>query len=218
MPQPRHPVECVPARPRSWLEPGNCGRSCPACSCIGPWVKLELRDRFCWHSSNRSCRVIGQLCCNLPCRSPAREFDKPPCNRGARRGRPGASSPALSSPWRTVCSATGAHYCTASDATFDQLADPTRRPREPHEAIDPDLLDWNPSSPVQLDRAALLTDLRRPRKGAAPGPSGFTAPDKRWLTSLRFLRRRGSPLLFELPWDLGEWLRSASPPAVPVGW
>ena len=70
---------------------------------------------------------------------------------------------------------TAAPLAPTTDATFDQLADPTRRPREPHEAIDPELLTWNPSSPVQLDRAALLTNLRRARKGAAPAPSEFTA-------------------------------------------
>ena len=47
-------------------EPGNCGCSCPACSCTGPRVELELRNRFCWHGSNRSCRVIGQHCCKMP--------------------------------------------------------------------------------------------------------------------------------------------------------
>ena len=41
--------------------------------------------------------------------------------------------------------------------------------------MNPQLLNWMPDSPVQLDRAALLTNLRRARKGAAPGPSGFTA-------------------------------------------
>ncbi|OLP99529.1 hypothetical protein AK812_SmicGene17906 [Symbiodinium microadriaticum] len=70
---------------------------------------------------------------------------------------------------------TAAPLAPATDAAFDQLADPIRRPREPHEAIDPELLTWNPSSPVELNRAALLTNLRRARKGAAPGPSGFTA-------------------------------------------
>ncbi|CAE7234911.1 unnamed protein product, partial [Symbiodinium sp. CCMP2456] len=71
---------------------------------------------------------------------------------------------------------TAAPLAPATDATFDQLADPTRRPREPHETIEPELLNWNPSSLVQLDRAALLTNLRRARyKGVAPGLSGFTA-------------------------------------------
>ena len=63
----------------------------------------------------------------------------------------------------------------ATDATFEHLSDPHRRPPEPYGPLDPELLAWEPASPVALDRAALLTNLRRARKGAAPGPSGFTA-------------------------------------------
>ena len=60
-------------------------------------------------------------------------------------------------------------------ATFEQLSDPSRRPPEPCGPLAPDLLDWEPPSPVALDSKALLSNLRRARKGAAPGPSGFTA-------------------------------------------
>ena len=63
----------------------------------------------------------------------------------------------------------------STDATFEQLSDPSRRPPEPYGPLAPDLLDWEPPSPVALDSRALLSNLRRARKGAAPGPSGFTA-------------------------------------------
>ena len=101
-----------------------------------------------------------------------RATEAPDEDARARRARHLAHLGELSAARQAV---TAAPLAPATDATFDQLADPTRRPREPHEAIDPELLTWNPSSPVQLDRAALLTNLRRARKGAAPGPSGFTA-------------------------------------------
>ena len=43
------------------------------------------------------------------------------------------------------------------------------------EPLDPDLLAWCPDSPVELSCPALLTNLRRSKRGAAPGPSGYTA-------------------------------------------
>ena len=36
-------------------------------------------------------------------------------------------------------------------------------------------LDAAPAVPLALDRTALLANLRRARRGAAPGPSGYTA-------------------------------------------
>ena len=60
-------------------------------------------------------------------------------------------------------------------ATLQHLRDPARRPVEPYEPLDPDLLAWCPDSPVELSCPALLTNLRRSRRGAAPGPSGYTA-------------------------------------------
>ncbi|CAE7191617.1 unnamed protein product, partial [Symbiodinium sp. CCMP2456] len=63
----------------------------------------------------------------------------------------------------------------STDATFEQLSDPSRRPPEPYGPLAPDLLAGQPPSPVALDSRALLTNLRRARRGAAPGPSGLTA-------------------------------------------
>ena len=60
-------------------------------------------------------------------------------------------------------------------ATLQHLRDPARRPVEPYEPLDPDLLAWCPDSPVELSCPALLTNLRRSRRGDAPGPSGHTA-------------------------------------------
>ena len=61
------------------------------------------------------------------------------------------------------------------DSALQHLRDPARRPAEPYEALDPQLLQWLPDSPVDLPRPALLANLRRSRRGTAPGPSGYTA-------------------------------------------
>ena len=53
-----------------------------------------------------------------------------------------------------------------------QLFDPSRRPTRP---LAPDLLAWEPPSPVAFDSRALLTNLCRARKGAVPRCSAFTA-------------------------------------------
>ena len=63
-------------------------------------------------------------------------------------------------------------------ATLQQLRDPDRRPSQPYAPLDPDLLSW---PPVALPAPALLTNLRRSRRGAAPGPSGLTADIARLL-------------------------------------
>ena len=55
------------------------------------------------------------------------------------------------------------------DDTYQQLTDPSRRPRVPYGALPPELLAWSPDAPVALNRSALLTNLRRARKGLPPG-------------------------------------------------
>eukprot|EP00439_Symbiodinium_sp_Y106_P016235 s10655_g2.t1 len=55
------------------------------------------------------------------------------------------------------------------DTTLQHLRDPARRPVEPYEPLDPDIF------PVELSCPALLTNPRRSRRGAAPGPRGYTA-------------------------------------------
>ena len=62
-----------------------------------------------------------------------------------------------------------------NDATLAELRDPARRPTEPYAPLEPSVLDWSPPSPVALAPHLLLANLRRSRRGAAPGPSGHTA-------------------------------------------
>ena len=62
-----------------------------------------------------------------------------------------------------------------TEATLQQLTDPSRRPAEPYRPLPQDILDAAPAVPLALDRTALLANLRRARRGAAPGPSGYTA-------------------------------------------
>ena len=56
-----------------------------------------------------------------------------------------------------------------------ELPDPTRRPPQAYGPLPSALLDFELDAPVALDRAALLTNLRRARKGSAPGPRECTA-------------------------------------------
>ena len=60
-------------------------------------------------------------------------------------------------------------------STLDELTDPNRRPQAPYQALDPALLQYEPPEPVDMPADLLLTNLRRARKAAAPGPSGLTA-------------------------------------------
>ena len=68
-------------------------------------------------------------------------------------------------------------------STLTELQDPSRRPATPesYQAVDQDLRDFNPVTALQLPAATLVRNLRRTRKGAAPGPSGLTAETLRLL-------------------------------------
>ncbi|CAE7722283.1 unnamed protein product [Symbiodinium sp. CCMP2456] len=62
-----------------------------------------------------------------------------------------------------------------TEATLRELTDPARRPAEPYRPLPQDLLEAAPNAPIALDRPALLANLRRARRAAAPGPSGYTS-------------------------------------------
>ena len=53
--------------------------------------------------------------------------------------------------------------------------DPDRRPPQPYQDFPQHLREFHPPAPPNIPPTQLLTNLRRARKGAAPGPSGFTA-------------------------------------------
>ena len=60
-------------------------------------------------------------------------------------------------------------------ATLQELRDPARRPPQPYQDFPQHLREFHPPAPPNIPPTQLLTNLRRARKGAAPGPSGFTA-------------------------------------------
>ena len=64
--------------------------------------------------------------------------------------------------------------------TLQALRDPARRPPEPQVPIDPRLLSSR-APPVELSPDRLIANVRRARKGAAPGPSGCTGEHLRVL-------------------------------------
>ena len=63
----------------------------------------------------------------------------------------------------------------STDATLRELRDPARRPPHPYQEFPQHLTEFHPPAPPNLPPTQLLTNLRKARKGAAPGPSGFTA-------------------------------------------
>ena len=62
-----------------------------------------------------------------------------------------------------------------TQATLQELRDPRRRPQEPYQAFPDAIREFQPAHPPNLPATQLLTNLRRARKGAAPGPSGYTS-------------------------------------------
>ena len=62
----------------------------------------------------------------------------------------------------------------ADEATLQALQDPSRRPPQ-YAPLDPDIRAFSPDVPLALSREILISNLRRSRRGAAPGPSGYTA-------------------------------------------
>ena len=65
--------------------------------------------------------------------------------------------------------------------TLQELRNPTRRPNEPYAPSHPSLSEFQPDQPVHLPDDLILMNLRRARKGAAPGPSGLTTDTLRIL-------------------------------------
>ena len=65
--------------------------------------------------------------------------------------------------------------------TLQELRDPTRRPNEPYAPLHPSLSEFQPDQPIHLPDDLILMNLRRARKGAAPGPSGLTTDTLRIL-------------------------------------
>ena len=65
--------------------------------------------------------------------------------------------------------------------TLQELQDPARRPNAPYAPLHPSLSEFQPDQPVDLPDDLILMNLRKGRKGAAPGPSGLTTDTLRIL-------------------------------------
>ena len=113
-----------------------------------------------------------------PCRTSARlrvirfNFSEPDAEARARRATHLAHLGELSAARQALLADP---LAPPTQGTFEALSNAERRPPEPYTPVDPDLAAWDPPVPVVLNRVALLANLRRARKGAAPGPSGLTA-------------------------------------------
>ena len=58
---------------------------------------------------------------------------------------------------------------------LSQLRDQSRRPAMPREALPEDLSSFTPEQDFVLEEGWFVHNLRKARRGAAPGPSGMTA-------------------------------------------
>ena len=58
-------------------------------------------------------------------------------------------------------------------ASLEELRNPARRPHQPYQPVSQEVANFHPNHPVHIPRAILTSNLRRARKGAAPGPSGL---------------------------------------------
>ena len=67
----------------------------------------------------------------------------------------------------------GAPVAPGTHATLRALTDPERRPALPREPLRAEIANLQPSVPFQLDTDLFLVNLRKSRRGAAPGPSGM---------------------------------------------
>ena len=67
----------------------------------------------------------------------------------------------------------GAPVAPGTHATLRALADPERRPALPREPLHAEIANLQPAVPFQLDTDLFLVNLRKSRRGAAPGPSGM---------------------------------------------
>ena len=94
--------------------------------------------------------------------------------------------------------------------TLQRLTDPSSRPNQQYEPIPQGLSDWAPDRAVELLPECFLANLRRSRRGAAPGPSGLTGEMLRLVLD----DEEASDLL----WRVGARLARAEIPAVVVPW
>ena len=65
--------------------------------------------------------------------------------------------------------------------TLAELQDPVRRPQEEYAPLAPEVIAFEPDRPADVPLTMILRNLRRARKGAAPGPSGLTTDTLRLL-------------------------------------
>ena len=61
-----------------------------------------------------------------------------------------------------------------NEETLQELRDPARRPQVPRVPVPEAVLQHQPSEPVRLSWGAFVSNVRRARRGAAPGPSDCT--------------------------------------------
>ena len=95
-----------------------------------------------------------------------------------------ASAPTLAAIGRAACQKvqlgevsrarqclTGASVAQGNEEAFRAMQD--RRPQEVVKEIPADVLNFQPETPVVLDRSILLKSLHTARRGSSPGPGGY---------------------------------------------
>ena len=63
---------------------------------------------------------------------------------------------------------TAAELAPGDEATRAALTDPAKRPPQPREPIPPEVLQFQPPTPVRLTSTAVARSLREAKRGSAP--------------------------------------------------
>ena len=107
----------------------------------------------------------------------------------------------------------GAALAPANQATLNFLTDRSRRPPQPREPLQPEVLNHVPQTVFELDEDLFNRNLRSSEKGAAAGPSGMTCEHLRPLLP----DFRGLHMLFQISESWPE-LRYPRPLSISSGW
>lgn len=167
--------------PAAETEHGNFKFSCPACcstSRAGPSKipKAQLLSRFTAFFSGHWGQLLQACHANQPCPQQLPETTTAPQGPSSnQRAQLAAQLTRLGELSRARQALLADPLAPGNATTLEQFTDPAARPLQPYQPIHSNILTWAPQSPCHLPSTLLTTNLRRARRGTAPGPNGLTA-------------------------------------------
>ncbi|CAK0793570.1 unnamed protein product, partial [Prorocentrum cordatum] len=149
--------------------------------------KEQLLERFTRFEAGDWAQLLTEAQPGPPRRPPERDANGQSRAPEARRGR----APDENEELRSRCerarelirlgevsaaqqALTASAVAPGTQATLDELRDPARRLQQPREQLSERAARAPPQGLASLEPDRLLTNVRRSRRGAAPGPSGMT--------------------------------------------